>query len=242
MVMGRSPRRSRAEDRAAFPVLLSARALSLMRTMNASTARGVLFSILQPSRAPHVGLMAALLLPACVPPREPTTEVEEPEPREEGAIPWAAGEAPASAEETTREAPPEPKEEQIAPDHYEEDGVEETRAGAACTGKASPALRASLDGRVAETKSCSEKIPANKVGRAGDIKVSLRVARTGQVDSVEVLSDTLNVPEVAQCVQQTLGAPFTDAPPRGGCAVFVLPLHFESAEVVEEAGEGAAGE
>jgi hypothetical protein len=214
-----------------------------MHIMKAPTVLSVLLSLLRPSRASCVALAMAVLIPACVPPRQTTATVNEPEPEpeSEGAIPWAPGEAPKSAEETTREAPPEPEEEPIGPVHYEEDGIEETHAGAACTGKAPPALRALLDVRVMETKSCSAKIPAERAGANGDIKVNVRIARTGQVDSVEILSDTLNVPDVAHCVKEVLGAPFTEARPRGGCAVFVLPLHFESAKV-QEAQEAEASD
>jgi len=63
------------------------------------------------------------------------------------------------------------------------------------------------------------------------MKASVRVTRTGQVASVEILSDSLGVPEVTSCVKEMLSNPFTDTPPRGGCTVFVLPLHFESAPV-----------
>lgn len=215
---------------------------TLMGLMKSLSALGALIPNLSSSMATCVALTSALLVAACVPPAEPETEVQEPEPEKEGAIPWAPGEAPGSAEATTREAPPEPKAEENAPVYYEEDGVKQASSGPSCTGKAPPALRASVDVRAGETKSCSEKIPSAQVGAQGDMKVSVRVARTGQVESVEILSDTLNISEVATCVKETLEKPFTDARPRGGCTVFLLPLHFESAEVEAVDEPDPAGE
>lgn len=212
-------------------LLLRSGALSLMRPMNRSA------SLFSSSRAlwrrvsAVLVLETALLVCACVPPASPKSEVQEPAPAPEGAIPWAPGEEPSSAEATTRDVAAEPKQEAPAPVYYEEDGVQETGSGPVCSGKAPPALRALVDARAQETKDCSQKIPLHRAGAGGDMKASVRVTRAGQVESVEILSDSLGVPEVTSCVKEMLGKPFTAAPPRGGCTVFVLPLHFESAPV-----------
>lgn len=178
-----------------------------------------------------LALGATLLATGCVPLAAPKTEEQEVTSRPEGAIPWADGEAPVSAEATTRDVAAEPEQEEPATVYYEEDGVQETGSGLVCSGKAPPALRALVDVRAQETKDCSQKIPLEKAGVGGDMKASVRVTRTGQVESVEILSDSLGVPEVASCVKEILRKPFTEAQPRGGCTVFVLPLHFESSPV-----------
>jgi hypothetical protein len=83
----------------------------------------------------------------------------------------------------------EPKKAEPIAVYYEEDGVQQATSGPVCCGKAPPALRASIDVRAQETKDCSAKIPVEKAGANGDMKVSVRIARTGQVESVEILSE-----------------------------------------------------
>ncbi len=172
---------------------------------------------------------------ACAPQSEPAAPVQEPEPIDDGAIPWAPGEEPESTEETTREIEPLPEaDDATPPSHYEDDGVHESGAQR-CTGKAPPALRALVNERARETGACSKEIPEQRAGAGGDMKVSLKIDTTGAVRSVEFLSDTLQIPAVSQCVDETLKKPFVEAKPRGGCALFVLPLRFESEKVEEPA-------
>src|SRR5690606_27618469 len=182
------------------------------------------------------------LLQACVPPEPaPETPPSEPEEPHDSGIPWAPGESPSDASSTTREVTPEPQEQESKYAYYKDDGISQTGSGPACTGKAPPALRASVDARTFEVKSCGDKIPVSRGGARGDIKVNLKVGTDGGVLSVDVLSDSLSVPEVTACVAETLKKPFSDAPPRGGCAVFVIPIHFDSEKVEPAPVEGDAG-
>lgn len=205
--------------------------LSLMRPMTQLSPR-------VRRRSPWLSLaivsVSWLAFVACVPPTESGAPIQEPEPVDDGGIPWAPGEAPENPDDTTREVEsgPEPVK-APPPGRYEEDGVHEASA-ARCTGKATPALRSLVDVRAQETAACSAKIPQSEAGASGDMKISLKIGTTGEVKAVEVLSDTLKLPEVLACVEETLKKSFTEAKPRGGCALFVLPLHFESEKVVEE--------
>lgn len=186
-----------------------------------------------------LGIACAL---GCVPP-EPPPETPPSEPDDPGdGIPWAPGEAPSNASSTTREVTPEPKQEESKHAYYEDDGVSQTSGGPLCTGKATPALRAAVDARTLEVKSCGEKIPVSRGGAQGDLKVNLKVGSDGRVTSVEVLSDSLAIPEVTSCVKEMLQVPFSNAPPRGGCAVFVIPVHFESEKVEPTPVEGDSEE
>lgn len=225
-----SLRRFSSSERAHVQVLPSGVALSLMRPMNR------LVSPCTFTRTFYFGafrsIAASAILSACVPPALSPAEAKEPEPVAQGAIPWAEGETPSTAQATTRDVAPEPKEEEPTPMFYEDDGVKETSAGPVCSGKAPPALRASVDVRAHDTKDCSEKIPVGKAGASGDMKVSLRVAQSGQVEVVEILTDSLGVPEVTSCVKELFQKTF-EVRPRGGCTIFLLPLHFESAAVEE---------
>jgi hypothetical protein len=129
---------------------------------------------------------------------------------------------------TAREVEPEPTREQPPAEYYKEDGIEQSPEGPHCTGKATPALRVEIDLREKATRACYDLVSPERAGASGDINVTVRVSKTGQVAAAEATVDTLGVPAVTNCVLETLKKPFTDTPPRGGCAVFVIPLHLVS--------------
>lgn len=166
----------------------------------------------------------------CMPP--PPTEAPPPaaEPPSEGAIPWAPGEEPTSAEATTREVPPEPSEPAPLPvdDPTDVDGVTQASGGPVCTGKTPPSLRATVQGRASKTSACADLIPEARAGAKGRLEFSLRVEASGEVSNFELRSDTLGVVEVRACVEEIFRKPFTETPPLGGCAVFVVPVEMES--------------
>jgi hypothetical protein len=60
----------------------------------------------------------------------------------------------------------------------------------------------------------------------GVLKWNLRVERDGKVSAVEKVTDTLSEPEVARCAENVLRRPFQEVP-RGGCALFILPLEVD---------------
>lgn len=193
-------------------------------------------------RSGVVLLTAGFISFACAPPPQQSEIPAAQEPPPEGGIPWAAGEAPADGEASTREVSAEPTVEERPEEFFAPDGVEQTGAAAACSGRATPALRADVDVRSKETRACYDKVPLEKAGAAGEIKVSLRVGQSGKVENLEVLSDSLEVPEVTNCVKEVLMKPFTASRPSGGCAVFLIPIHLKSEKVEEPATESAASE
>jgi hypothetical protein len=187
---------------------------------------------------------------ACVPPAEPESPPEkaEPEPAQDGAIPWAPGEAPSDPSASAREVIELNEPQEPSDDRLEEDGIKQVGASPVCTGKAPPSLRAAVQVRSSDTRACYSSLPSEKAGAKGDLKFTLRVGPSGEVEHLELLSDTLGVSEVTKCAENSLKKSFSETPPRGGCTTFVIPIHFESQTVPAEseapdgAPEGEASE
>lgn len=187
-------------------------------------------------------LPSLALAVACVPPPaespEPEQAAQEPE---EGGIPWAEGERPTDAAATTREVGEQPKDQVIDAGAVQEDGIQQSGGVHACTGKVTPALRSAVNERAAQTGSCYGDLPEDKTSAEGDVKFSLRVKTDGTVASLEVLEDSFGVPSTLECLKGVLSQRFSVAP-RGGCAVFVIPIHLAAEEQNEEdASEEAPG-
>lgn len=181
---------------------------------------------------------------ACVPPAAETPASEPaPEESQEGGIPWAEGERPTDAASTTREVGEQPEDHVIDPGAVQEDGIEQSDAAHACSGKVTPALRSAVNERAAQTGSCYGDLPEDKKRAEGDVKFSLRVKSDGSVASLEVLEDTFGVPDTLECLKGVLKQRFSVAP-RGGCAVFVIPIHLAAEEdsAPEEGDEAPSSE
>lgn len=179
---------------------------------------------------------APLFLFACAPPPAPAGSQAEakPEPVQEGAIPWAPGEAPTDPKSSAREVTPLSEPAKPTEDRLKEDGVKQTGGSPVCTGKAPPSLRAAVQVRSTDTRACHASLPADQAGTKGELKFSLRIGASGEVEHIELLSDTLGIAQVTQCAENTLKESFSETPPRGGCTTFVIPIHIDSEVVPAE--------
>ncbi len=181
-----------------------------------------------------------LLAGGCLPQNQapaaaPSNEVKVNSPAD-GDIPWATGDKPVDGAATTRSTPdPEPVVEEVLADRGV-DGVKQTQVVHACSGKATPALRAAIQVRAQEVGQCAEKIPAESAEAQGEISIAVRVEKNGMVSTLEVLKDTLAIEKVMQCAQSVLKQTFTEKP-RGGCAIFVVPFILTSQQAPQDQGE-----
>jgi hypothetical protein len=89
---------------------------------------------------------------------------------------------------------------------------------------AKPALQGVIDSNRAQIRSCYERrLKTNNV-LAGDLKLRLRVAPSGQVTATAV-SGTLRDNEVFGCVRN-IASRWSFPPPAKGCAVIQVPFQF----------------
>lgn len=172
-----------------------------------------------------------LIANGCVPPPAETaapssTDAAASEPEAEGQIPWAPGEAPENPEDSARPAPVDEPKAASGASADPSDGILVQGASSACTGKALPTLRAEVEARSRETRECYARMPKEREGVSGDLRLNLRVSPSGGAEVVQVLEDTLKVPVVQACIVEVLQRPFDEAP-LGGCATFVIPVHLE---------------
>ena len=197
----------------------------------------------RPSSFAFLVAISSSLAVACMPPPAETPQEEPKASPEPGTIPWAEGEEPESGAASAREVGEQPRSQDFADenDFSEQDGgIVQAGNPQSCTGKVPPALRAAVQGRAFETRTCYDKVPQSKAGSNGDVTFNVRVSIDGSVQSASLVEDTFNVPEVTSCIEKIFKKRF-DARPQGGCAMFVIPIHLaaEVTEVqpVEEASE-----
>jgi hypothetical protein len=103
--------------------------------------------------------------------------------------------------------------------------VREQRDEWDCAGDlARPALQTVIDSNRAQIRSCYERrLKSNNV-LAGDLKLKIKVAPSGQVAATAV-SGTLKDNEVFGCVRN-IASKWSFPPPENGCAVVQVPFQF----------------
>lgn len=117
-----------------------------------------------------------------------------------------------------------PQQEEAAPDKPKK-ATREARGEWDCAGDlAKPALQSIIDSNRAQIRSCYERrLKVNNI-LAGDLKLKIKVAASGQVGATAV-TGTLRDNEVFSCVRG-IAAKWTFPPPENGCAVVQIPFQF----------------
>jgi hypothetical protein len=103
--------------------------------------------------------------------------------------------------------------------------VREARGEWDCAGDlAKPALQSVIDNNRAQIRSCYERrLKVNNV-LAGDLKLKIKVAPSGQVGATAI-SGSLRDNEVFSCVRG-IASRWSFPPPENGCAVVQIPFQF----------------
>lgn len=173
-----------------------------------------------------VGFTGILALLACTPPMrsvgvtpaDADLPPDPPEGGERGSHPGAKG-----AQSTAGDA----QTSSDGSDHLERAGTQEAPGLQGCPGEVPASLRAWVAERSQEAADCLGGISVQ--GRV-ELRYSVQVEADGRVSALTLLTDTLRDPSTQECVEAVLQTPFEKGP-KGGCAIFVVPL-----EALEEPG------
>lgn len=185
-----------------------------------------------------VSLLTLALTLTCCAPAEPA-EAPESEPPPKDGIPWAPGERPESAEATTRDFQPLEEKEEPVDTGYPDDGITPARSTAHCKGTEPAALSSAIDKRASRLSECRSQIP-NDEQVHGDLIWAIRISETGEVVSLALVKDTVNIPTVKSCGEKLLAQSFAATPPHGGCVEYNIPLRIQTK--TEPASEGSPAE
>lgn len=96
---------------------------------------------------------------------------------------------------------------------------------AKCTGMAPPELGQALQVRGAQARRCYNEALARDPSLRGHVQLDVRISPAGNVCSVNVTSNDMSSPSVANCAAHILGGGSYPAP-RGGCVDSIVPLNF----------------
>lgn len=175
----------------------------------------------------HASLLTVALLLASCAPTQPSKPTAEPESPSEDGIPWAPGERPESIEETTRDVEPLEEKEESVETAYPTDGITPARSMARCQGREPAALLSALDERVTRLSECRAGIPQGTSAQ-GDMIWALRISETGEVVSLALVKDSVELPKVKTCGEKILSQSFSLTPPIGDCVEYNIPLRIEA--------------
>lgn len=175
----------------------------------------------------HVRLLAlALILASCAPARSAEAPAES-EPASEDGIPWAPGERPESTEATTRDVEQLEEKEEPVDTGYPTDGITPARSMAICKGTEPAALLSAIDERVTRLSECRAGIPQGTSAK-GDLIWAIRISETGEVVSLALVKDSLQIPSVKSCGEKILSQSFAATPPIGDCVEYNIPLRVQA--------------
>ena len=94
-----------------------------------------------------------------------------------------------------------------------------------CVGAAPPELAQALQVRGAQARRCYNEALARDSSLRGHVSLAVRIGTAGNVCSVNVASNDMGTPAVANCAARILGSGSYPAP-RGGCVDTQVPLSF----------------
>jgi hypothetical protein len=103
--------------------------------------------------------------------------------------------------------------------------VREGGCEAKCNGKSPPELEQMLRVRGAQARRCYNQALANDSSLKGKVALEVRIGPSGNVCSVNVTSNDMGSPAVANCAANIFRSG-TYAAPHGGCVVANVPLSF----------------
>jgi hypothetical protein len=94
-----------------------------------------------------------------------------------------------------------------------------------CVGAAPPELAQALQVRGAQARRCYNEALARDSSLRGHVSLAVRIGTAGNVCSVNVASNDMGTPAVANCAARILGSGSYPTP-RGGCVDANVPLAF----------------
>ncbi len=97
---------------------------------------------------------------------------------------------------------------------------------ATCTGKGSPELDSTLRVRASQARRCYNQALASDSSLKGHVNLDVRISTTGNVCSVDIASNDMGSPGVANCAANIFRSTGSYPAPRGGCIVAKVPLSF----------------
>jgi hypothetical protein len=95
-----------------------------------------------------------------------------------------------------------------------------------CVGTATPELGQALQVRGAQARRCYNEALARDPSLRGHVTVSVRVGTVGNVCSVNVTSNDMGTPSVANCAANIFARSGSLPSPRGGCVDATVPMSF----------------
>jgi hypothetical protein len=95
-----------------------------------------------------------------------------------------------------------------------------------CVGAATPELGQALQVRGAQARRCYNEALARDPSLRGHVTVAVRVGTVGNVCSVNVTSNDMGTPNVANCAANIFARSGSLPAPRGGCVDATVPLAF----------------
>jgi hypothetical protein len=96
---------------------------------------------------------------------------------------------------------------------------------AKCVGTAPPELGQAVQVRGAQARRCYNEALGRDPSLRGHVVLDVRIGPAGNVCSVNVTSNDMATPNVANCAAHILGGGSYPAP-RGGCVDSIVPLNF----------------
>lgn len=96
-----------------------------------------------------------------------------------------------------------------------------------CKGTASSDLEAALQFRAKQAHRCYDNALAQDNTLQGKVTLALKVGTNGTMCGVNVVSNDLANPNVAQCVANSFRSASAFPAPKGGCVEINLPINFK---------------